>query len=138
MAAGLIVAIAVLAPVLADGVSTTLVAFLVLLQIAGFVAQCGRDWPVVTVVRTLPAVGALLVVLAAGDGRPAETVTAADGTLLHQDAHRFTPVDPIRLELPGAEAVVVELTDGDRILLDWDSAQTFDEVEGERIEEVVA
>ncbi|EME16614.1 DUF2339 domain-containing protein [Rhodococcus triatomae] len=64
LAALVITAIAILAPVLTGGVTVTLLAFLVMLQIAGAYPQLGRDWPYLHVARTLPAVVAMLVVLA--------------------------------------------------------------------------
>ncbi|MFD4469271.1 DUF2339 domain-containing protein [Rhodococcus sp. NPDC058505] len=65
MAALVVLAVAVLAPVLADGVTPTLLAFLLLVQIAGFVPQLGRDWPYLHAARTLPVVFALLAAFAA-------------------------------------------------------------------------
>ena len=47
-------AVGVLAPVLTHGVSTTLVAFLVLLQAAGCIPEFTRQWPGIAVARTLP------------------------------------------------------------------------------------
>ncbi len=54
-------AVAGLAPVLTGGLTLTLIGFLVLLQIAGVVPESARDWPVLCLVRTVPAVGAVLL-----------------------------------------------------------------------------
>ena len=64
MAALVTTAIAVLAPVLTDGITMSLLAFLVVVQIAGAFPQLGKDWPYLHVARTLPAVVAVLVVFA--------------------------------------------------------------------------
>lgn len=63
---------AVLAPVLTDGISLTLIGFLFVVQVAGFPAQLGRVWPYLAITRTLPVVIALLIVivdLEANDGQ---------------------------------------------------------------------
>lgn len=54
-------AVAALAPVLTDGLTLTLVGFLVLLQVAGAVPEAMREWPVLCAVRTLPVVIALVL-----------------------------------------------------------------------------
>ncbi|MFC9554565.1 DUF2339 domain-containing protein [Rhodococcus sp. NPDC056960] len=55
---------AVLAPVLTDGVTLTLVGFLFVIQVASFPAQVGRDWPYLSIARTGPVVIALLIATA--------------------------------------------------------------------------
>ncbi|MDT2008961.1 DUF2339 domain-containing protein [Rhodococcus opacus] len=55
---------AVLAPVLTDGVTLTLVGFLFVIQVASFPAQIGRDWPYLSIARTCPVVIALLIATA--------------------------------------------------------------------------
>lgn len=55
------VAVAALAPVLIGGLTLTLVGFLVLLQVVGVVPEYARDWPVLCLVRSVPAVIALLL-----------------------------------------------------------------------------
>ncbi|SEL83886.1 DUF2339 domain-containing protein [Rhodococcus maanshanensis] len=64
LAALSVVAVAVLAPALADGLTVTLLAFLVLLQVAAFPPQLGRDWPYLHAARTIPAVLGMLIALA--------------------------------------------------------------------------
>ncbi|MGW5071622.1 DUF2339 domain-containing protein [Rhodococcus sp. NPDC004095] len=64
MAALVVLAVAALAPALADGLTIGLLAFLVLLQIAGFAPQLGRDWPYLHAARTIPVVVALLAAFA--------------------------------------------------------------------------
>ncbi|MFD4181470.1 DUF2339 domain-containing protein [Rhodococcus sp. NPDC058514] len=64
LAALTVVAVAVLSPALADGLTVTLLVFLVLLQIAAFPPQLGRDWPYLHAARTIPAVLGMLIALA--------------------------------------------------------------------------
>lgn len=56
--------VAVLAPVVTDGLTLTLVAFLLVLQIACFPAQLVRSWPYLHAARTVPAVLALMGAMA--------------------------------------------------------------------------
>ncbi|MCQ4121120.1 DUF2339 domain-containing protein [Rhodococcus tibetensis] len=63
---------AVLAPVLTDGITLTLIGFLYVIQVAGFPAQLGRTWPYLAIARTIPVVIALLIAIAdirVGDGQ---------------------------------------------------------------------
>lgn len=62
-----VVGAAMLSPVLAGPFSWRNAAFLLVLAMAAFPAQLGRDWPAVGVVRTIPSAGALLLGLAAVD-----------------------------------------------------------------------
>ncbi len=55
--------VAVLSPVVADGVTLTLIGFLIVLQIACFSVQLVRPWSYVHVARTLPVVLALLAAI---------------------------------------------------------------------------
>ncbi|PTR37178.1 putative membrane protein DUF2339 [Rhodococcus sp. OK611] len=64
LAALIVVAVAVLAPALADGLTVSLLVFLVLLQVAAFPPQLGRDWPYLHAARTIPVVLAMLIALA--------------------------------------------------------------------------
>ncbi|MFC7446684.1 DUF2339 domain-containing protein [Rhodococcus daqingensis] len=64
LAALTVVAVAVLAPALADGLTVTLLVFLVLLQVAAFPPQLGRDWPYLHAARAIPAVLGMLIALA--------------------------------------------------------------------------
>ncbi|MGC0365872.1 putative membrane protein [Rhodococcus sp. 27YEA15] len=65
----------VLAPVLTSGVSITLIAFLVAIQLGTFSVQVGRDWKYLGMARTVPAVLALLLAVASASAfdRPAGT-----------------------------------------------------------------
>lgn len=56
--------VAVLAPVMTDGLTLTLVAFLLVLQIACFPAQLVRNWPYLHAARTVPVVLALMGAIA--------------------------------------------------------------------------
>ncbi|MEO8851589.1 MAG: DUF2339 domain-containing protein, partial [Allobranchiibius sp.] len=72
-------AIASLSPVITDGLSLSLVGFLLLLQAAGMVPEKWRVWAAIAPVRTLPVVIALLVSQTDGDaaGTVALRVAAA-------------------------------------------------------------
>lgn len=55
---------AVLAPVLTDGITLTLIGFLFVIQVASFPAQLGRDWLYLAIARTCPVVIALVIAIA--------------------------------------------------------------------------
>lgn len=82
LAALVIAAVAVLAPVLTGGLTLTLGWFLIVLQAAGLVPERMRGWAVLGVVRTVPAVLALSVAFALdqpttlADSAPALVVAA--------------------------------------------------------------
>ncbi|QNG20320.1 DUF2339 domain-containing protein [Rhodococcus triatomae] len=70
LAVALIGAIAILGAVVTDGVTLTLVAFLLVVQLAPFPAQWYRRWRSLSVVRTVPVVLALIAVVVSTGGYP--------------------------------------------------------------------
>ena len=65
------------APIVADGATWVLSAFLVALVVASWPAQLGRNWPWVTAVRIVPPVFVILVTSALSQGRPEEPAAHA-------------------------------------------------------------
>ncbi len=81
----------VLAPVITDGLSPLLLAFLIVLLAASFPAQYQRNWPGLNAARTIPVAGALLLAITLGTPSDATNLVilavvfatvAAGGTLL--------------------------------------------------------
>ncbi|OZF37624.1 hypothetical protein CH295_07310 [Rhodococcus sp. 14-2483-1-2] len=67
MAVLILAGVAVCGPVLTDGLTLTLIAFLIATYVASFPAQVGRNWQLLQVVRTVPLVGAVLAAIASVD-----------------------------------------------------------------------
>ena len=67
MAVLILAGVAMCGPVLTDGLTLTLVAFLIATYVASFPAQIGRNWQLLQVVRTVPLVGAVLAAIASAD-----------------------------------------------------------------------
>ncbi|MDV6304303.1 DUF2339 domain-containing protein [Rhodococcus cerastii] len=67
MAVLILAGVAVCGPVLTDGLTLTLIAFLVATYVSSFPAQIGRNWQLLQAVRTVPLVGAVLAAIASAD-----------------------------------------------------------------------